>query len=772
MRYVYSFRECPNEVLGRAGGKGASLVRMVRMGLPVPDGFVITSDGFIDGEPRAEVLEYLAANLPQGCTYAVRSSALNEDGGENSFAGQYETVTDVAPDGIEDALRTVGMSAYSSRVEVYSESARTVFEGIGAVVQKFVKPEIAGVLFTADPITGSAATMVGNFVRGEGELLVSGTADASEFRIDAMKYAYEGEHDLTPHAKSLFRYAGRIRDSYGCQVDIEWAVSGGRLYVLQARPITTMNPIDRRTYRINGSLSGEHLLTKTNVGEIFMKPLTPATYSALEKINEFLGLPEWLTAIDGQAYMNVSVVCSMLVAMGMSRPKAYDAIKDIVGSVPEGTEVPIAPFDAKSFRRNLKKLVFGDKTGMRKMSKREKIEMVRDLQQISKDMIEEIRAIDTNAGLASYWDKVMIPRLKEGLSAVMATCGTQMVPLFGTRSKLDKLVGPGMSGRLCGGGLGMLASMKPVLLLEDLRDGKIDEDKYMNECGQRCINEMELAEPRPYETGGYIENALANYEDLGVNAHAMLAASEEEYKKAMAELQETDPAKARKAAKMVDKFAGAHRFREEIRSKGVWIFSILREFLLRAGGINGLGDDIFMLYLDETLALVKGTGDIPEGLSERKENYAKYISSPAYPAVIIGRFDPSSWMADPDRRLDFYSQSASSDKLGSDVSGFPGAAGKVRGTVRVITDIADIDSIEPGEILVACATNIGWTRVFPKVSAIVTDIGAPLSHAAIVAREFGIPAVVGCGNATTVLKTGDTVEVNGSSGEVTVIEHA
>ena len=124
----------------------------------------------------------------------------------------------------------------------------------------------------------------------------------------------------------------------------------------------------------------------------------------------------------------------------------------------------------------------------------------------------------------------------------------------------------------------MLASMKPVLLLEDLRDGKIDEDKYMDECGQRCINEMELAEPRPYETGGYIENALANYEDLGVNAHAMLAASEEEYKKAMAELQETDPAKARKAAKMVDKFAGAHRFREEIRSKGVWIFSILREF--------------------------------------------------------------------------------------------------------------------------------------------------------------------------------------------------
>ena len=88
--------------------------------------------------------------------------------------------------------------------------------------------------------------------------------------------------------------------------------------------------------------------------------------------------------------------------------------------------------------------------------------------------------------------------------------------------------------------------------------------------------------------------------------------------------------------------------------------------------------------------------------------------------------------------------------------------------MRVIPDVSRIDEIEPGEILVTGATNIGWTRVFPKVSAIVTDIGAPLSHAAIVAREFGIPAVVGCGNATTVLKTGDIVEVDGTAGTVTI----
>ena len=102
------------------------------------------------------------------------------------------------------------------------------------------------------------------------------------------------------------------------------------------------------------------------------------------------------------------------------------------------------------------------------------------------------------------------------------------------------------------------------------------------------------------------------------------------------------------------------------------------------------------------------------------------------------------------------------------MKGFPGAAGTITGTVKVITDLSQIDQVQQGDILVTVATNIGWTLVFPRVSAIVTDIGAPLSHAAIVAREFGIPAVVGCGNATTVLKTGDIVTVDGARGTVTL----
>lgn len=108
----------------------------------------------------------------------------------------------------------------------------------------------------------------------------------------------------------------------------------------------------------------------------------------------------------------------------------------------------------------------------------------------------------------------------------------------------------------------------------------------------------------------------------------------------------------------------------------------------------------------------------------------------------------------------------------ADIKGYAGASGTVEGTVRILRNPSEAANLIPGEILVTTATNIGWTTVFTKAAAIITDIGAPLSHAAIVAREFGIPAVVGCGNATQMLHDGDRVRVDGSAGVVTLLERS
>jgi pyruvate,water dikinase len=150
--------------------------------------------------------------------------------------------------------------------------------------------------------------------------------------------------------------------------------------------------------------------------------------------------------------------------------------------------------------------------------------------------------------------------------------------------------------------------------------------------------------------------------------------------------------------------------------------------------------------------------------------YQRYCGLPPYPALIYGRFDPFQWAGDPNRRSDFYdARQIGAVALSSTIKGFAGSAGCIEGIVRRIDRVEDGNQIQPGEILVTTITNIGWTPLFPRLAAIVTDVGAPLSHAAIVARELGIPAVVGCGNATTLLKTGDAVRVDGEHGIVVIL---
>ncbi|WP_232795391.1 PEP-utilizing enzyme [Paenibacillus sp. ICGEB2008] len=184
----------------------------------------------------------------------------------------------------------------------------------------------------------------------------------------------------------------------------------------------------------------------------------------------------------------------------------------------------------------------------------------------------------------------------------------------------------------------------------------------------------------------------------------------------------------------------------------------------------GIGEDVFFLYIDEILTwLVRGSLDM-DCISIRRTNYLKYKQLPPLPSIIRGRFEPLKWMEDPNRRVDYYDPyipveiSTNSEMI----EGIAGSAGRIEGTVRVLSHPEEGSQLLPGEILVTSTTNVGWTPIFPKAAAIITDIGAPLSHAAIVARELGIPAVVGCGNATTRMKTGDKVIVDGGQGIVLI----
>jgi pyruvate,water dikinase len=294
--------------------------------------------------------------------------------------------------------------------------------------------------------------------------------------------------------------------------------------------------------------------------------------------------------------------------------------------------------------------------------------------------------------------------------------------------------------------------------------------EYLDRYGHRGPCEGELSLPRPAEDPDWLDRQLAEYAKSPVDVDALLAKRRAEFEAAWERLQERYPKKAPKLRREIDKVGPAARMREAVRDEVTRFLWVERDWALRAGELTGLGDDIFLLTIDEVLDLLVGKDTATQYIPARRETYARYRDLPPYPMIVRGRFDADQWAADPNRRNDIYDATAPVPTSTSDtLSGFAGAAGRVEGRVRVLDGPDQSDQFQLGEILVAVTTNVGWTPIFPRAAAVVTDVGAPLSHAAIVARELGIPAVVGCGSATTRLRTGDWVRVDGGQGTVEIL---
>lgn len=249
--YVYSLGDLPAEEWRQAGGKASTLARLRQDGHPVPDALVVLPSAFAGDELTAEAWAQVQAHLARLrrrtrihalFALAVRSSAMAEDSSRASYAGEFETVLNVITDDeVREAIRTVRRSRHSERVRAYAQAQSAPFlQEIAVIVQRLVPADLSGVLFTADPVTGSHAHMTGNFVSGLGDRLVSGQAQPLAFRLTRPKGTYEGPPQMESHARPLFRMAQRLeRDLDGPQ-DIEWATAGGKLYLLQSRPITTL----------------------------------------------------------------------------------------------------------------------------------------------------------------------------------------------------------------------------------------------------------------------------------------------------------------------------------------------------------------------------------------------------------------------------------------------------------------------------------------------------------------------------------------------------
>lgn len=783
---VKSFQELTPELYGLAGGKGAMLSRMYQDGYPVPPGLVVLPSAFTAGEKlKDEAGKEIKAGIDEirkrhkGAEFAVRSSALSEDSAQASFAGEFETVLNRKTDEeISSAIATVAASANSERVQAYTKAQNISGKHqVAVVIQLMVNPRISGVLFTVNPVSGSPREMTGNYVHGLGEQLVSGEANAQDFSFCRPAGKYTGSREFKAYAKKLYKLALRLEKSLGMPQDIEWAVADGKLYILQARPVTTLSPGRMERYEINDSLAGDDLWVNANVGEAVPDVVTPYTWSIIRQLDEMAtfakGYYIWSGNICGRIYSNFGRRVSAMIALGLPKERAKKAAGgEMFGKIPQEAGLPIYPYSKSEMLGEILPRVFSFAKTMQR-AKKSFEEDVKNNPEICTMLEKRIIQAESCQKLLEIWHKELVPYAVR-MWYVQGIGGSKMPVVTSVKNKLLKLMDQEDVNVLLSNvhGSGSLASMGPLTGIGKMIKGQMSREEYLRQYGHRGPYELELSVPHPAENPEGLDKQIEEYTRSAVDVDKMLAKQTHHFQQVLDRFAQKYPGRKNRLGKQLEKAAQAARIREEARSEFTRAFRLNRVFARKAAELTGIGEEIFFLYIHEVLALLRGDKGALAWIAVRQENYGKYKTLPPFPPVIRGRFDPFTWAKIENRRMDFYSAAApvTADDDTEFLTGFAGSAGTVEGIVRILETPEDGERFRTGEILVTHTTNIGWTPLFPRASAIVTDVGAPLSHAAIVARELGIPAVVGCGNATMRLKTGDKVLVNGGQGLVHILE--
>ncbi len=840
--------------LALAGGKGASLARLALAGLPVPGGFHVTTEAYrrfvtqaglreqlleavsnitaddpatcevaarritplfaqaVTPEPIAQAIREAYAALDDGhAAVAVRSSATAEDLPELSFAGQQETYLNIQGEArVLDAVKRCWASLWTARAIGY-RARNGIASGdvaLAVVVQKLVPAEAAGVLFTANPLTGARDQVVLNAAWGLGEAVVGGQVTPDTYVLDRASgqllerhihdkavmtvRTSEGTHEeavpderrtqavLTPEqAAELARVGVRIEALHGHPMDVEWALHGGRLFIVQARPITGLRAPEQPLEEWNDSLERDALWTNGNLGEAIPDVMTPCTWSLVQRFMrgamQSSSLPAYRAYgnIGGRFYMSLSLAATLSSAFGLR--KLFDeAIPQVFGKLPPGVEIPLLPLSRWQAVRALLPTVLTVLRRIRANTRRLPV-FFEEAPRRCDALRARIQATSSAAELATLWRTDVEPYFLECCHMLEAAAKQDRSALVTIRRDLTRLLGEADADTLLTGlhsGTSHLASLGPLVGLEQLARGELDRDTFARTWGHRGPHEFEVSLPRPAEDPVWIDRQLAGLREARHDVTSLLERQSAARAAVWQRLGERAPRKQASLRRKLERATKALRDREVARSEVIRCFWALRAFVLRAGTLTGHGEALFFLSIEEVLDVLTGNDAPLARVPLRKRTYERYRSLPPYPAVIRGRFDPVQWAAHPHRRSDFHDARGDTTPASDTVKGFPGSAGIIEGLARVLGSAEEGEQLQPGEILVTTVTNVGWTPLFPRAAAVVTDVGAPLSHAAIVARELGIPAVVGCGNATMRLRTGDRLRVNGERGTVEVLPAA
>jgi len=860
--YALGFQEIDQTQVVVVGGKGAYLGELSRIeGVRVPAGFCVTTDAFrrimagapsiddrlgrlsrlnpddresirtlsaeirraIEGIPIpddvAAAVTSAIAQLGERAAYAVRSSATAEDLPTASFAGQQDTYLNVV--GPAEILRHVSRcwaSLFTERAVTYR-----LRNGFGhrklhmaVVVQQMVFPQAAGILFTADPVTGNrkVASMEASFGLAEG--LVSGlvNADVYEVRdgevvakavaakqpaIHASPAGGTEEQTIEPERQEqpaltdaqvvrLAQLGRRIEAHFGCPQDIEWCLVDDDFQIVQSRPITTLFPIP-------AAGDGEnHVYVSVGHGQMMTDPMKPLGLSVWQ-----LTTPRPMNEAGGRLFVDVTRAlgsptsrAGLLEVMGKSDPLIRDALEtildrgDFIPSLPDegpvGAPAGDAPAPIETDPAIVAELIGRTQASVATLKRdiRTKVGsalldfILEDIQELKRILFDpQSHQVFMSAMEAAWW-------LNEQLQAWLgennaADTLTQSVPHNVTSEMGLALLDVADVIRPHPEVVAFLQHVEDESFLDELvklaggREARDAILAWLDKYGMRCVGEIDITRPRwserPTTLVPVILGNIKNFEP-GAGKRRFEQGRQEAWEKEQELLERLralpdGERKAEEAKRMIDRVRTFIGYREYPKYGMVSRYFVHKQALLEEAErlvqahVLHEKEDIFYLRFEELQDVVRMNQVDDQLIRERKEAFRSYQALTP-PRVLTS---DGEGIAGAYRRDDLPAGA---------LVGLPVSAGTVEGRARVILDMAEAD-LEPGDILVTAYTDPSWTPLFVTIKGLVTEVGGVMTHGAVIAREYGLPAVVGVEHATRLIQDGQQIRLHGTDGYVEIL---
>ncbi|MEV2253232.1 rifamycin-inactivating phosphotransferase [Streptomyces sp. NPDC050147] len=880
-QYVLDFQEVDETQVALVGGKGAHLGGLSRIeGIRVPRGFCVTTDAFrrimaeapwidegLDQLSRVspddrEAIRTLSARIRrtieeiaipadlaaaisralercgEHAAYAVRSSATAEDLPTASFAGQQDTYLNVVgPKAILQHVSRCMASLFTERAVIYRRrngiDHRTVHMAVA--VQQMVFPHAAGILFTADPVTGnrSVATVDAGF--GLGEALVSGLVNPDVFKvrhgevvaktIAAKQRAVRalptgGTQEVTVDSRrqgqptltdgqvlKLVELGRRIEAHFGCPQDIEWCLSNdpgsdggdgngdgdgdgdGSFHIVQSRPITTLFPVPEAGDQDN------HVYVSVGHQQMMTDPMKP------------LGFSMWqLTALvpmheaGGRLFVDVAPRLAspasrapLLDLMGKGDPLVRDALETLINRDDSIPSLPDAGLGGPSAGAASAAPVETDPA------------VVTELIARSRESVVALeRGIRTKTGPALFdflleafeehkrvlSDPLSMQAIMAGMEATW-WLNDKLQEWLGEKNAADTLTLSAPDNITSEMGLALLDVadvIRPHPQVVAFLQGVEDEDfldelaklaggteardaiqAYLDRYGMRCVGEIDITRPRwserPTTLVPVILDNVRNFEPGAAErrfeqGRQKARKKEQEVLSRLRDLPDGDR-KADEAKGMIDRVRTFIGYREYPKYDIIRRYFVYKQALLEeAGRLVEAGvlpdkEDIFYLTFQELHEVVRSNQVDDRLIQQRKDAFRSYHAlTPPRVLTSDGEALTGSYRRD--------------DAPTGALVGLPVSTGTVEGRARVILDMADAD-LEAGDILVTAFTDPSWSPLFVGIAGLVTEVGGLMTHGAVIAREYGLPAVVGVERATRLIQDGQRIRVHGTDGYVEIL---